>query len=162
MPGKVIGTALPFGFAGNVSRMSDNVIAPYKYDIAHANDGNINFGEPVVLDTVNGGVRKLAAGDAATAIIGLAVRRLGQPKTDSNNGWYYEPGETVDVLLRGSMSVELDAVTGLAVRGQVYATAAGKLTSVSTDNLAVPNCVFASGAADANNVAEVTITARSI
>lgn len=164
MPGKVIGTTLPLGFAGNVSRMSDNVIVPYKYDIAHASDGNIQFGEPVALDTTNGGIRKLTADDAnGNVIIGLAVRRLGQPKADNANGWYYEPGETVDVLVRGSMSVELHATTGIALGGQVYAIpSTQKLTSVSTSNLAVPNCIFGTGVAGTDKIAEVTITKRSV
>ena len=166
MPGKVIGTSIPYGFAGNVSRMSDNVIAPYKYDIAHANDGNIAYGEPVALDTTNGGIRKLdSTADATNAnVIGFAVRRLGQPKTDYPNGWYYEPGETVDVLLRGSVSVELEDATGIAVRGSVYADpATGKLyAATATGYITVPNAVFSSGKADANKVAEVTIVERVI
>lgn len=165
MPGKVIGTTLPFGFAGNVSRMSDCVIAPYKYDIAHENDGHIAYGEPVAFDATNGGVRKLTAADAnADVIIGFAVRRLGQPRTDYADGWYYEAGDTVDVLLRGSMSIALENATGIAPRGAVYVDpATGKLYAASdTGRLAVANAKFAAGVADDNKVAEITLTERVI
>ena len=44
--------------------------------------------------------------------------------------------------------------------GRVAAT--GELTSVATNNLAVPNTKFATGKYDSNNIAEVTILARSM
>ena len=164
MAGKVIGKTLPLGFAGNVSRMSDCVIAPYKYDISHDQDGHIVYGEPVAYDTTAGGVRKLTASDQATAIIGFAVRRLGQPRTDYADGWYYEAGDTVDVLLRGSMSVALEDATGIAPLGAVYVDpATGKLyAATATGRLAVPNAKFGTGAADTNKVAEITVVERVI
>lgn len=165
MPGHVIGKTLPFGYAGNVSRMSDCVIAPYKYDIAHEADGNIVFGEPVAIDTTNGGIRKLTADDASNSvIIGIAVRNIGQPKADNPNGWYYAPGETVDVLLRGSMSVVLENTTGIAPMGAVYvAPATGKLyAATDTGRLALPNAKFSTGVADGNKVAEITLYERVI
>lgn len=159
MAGKAYGKSLPFGFRGAVSRQPDTLIQPY----TNVGDTNIEFGAPVVYDATNGGVRALASTDAATDIIGLAVRRVGQPYVDSPQGWYYKKGDTVDVLVRGSMTVELKAVTGIAARGQVYAVpATGELTSVSTNNLAVPNAKFATGKYDSNNIAEVTILARSM
>ena len=163
MPGHVIGKTIPFGYAGNVSRMSDCVIAPYKYDASLS--GNIAYGEPVAFDTTTGGVRKLAATDEnANVIIGFAVRRLGQPKTDYANGWYYEPGDTVDVLLRGSMSVALENDTGIAPRGAVYVDpATGKLYgATSSGYLAIPNAKFSAGVADTNKVAEITVLERVI
>ena len=165
MPGHVIGTSIPYGFAGNVSRMSDCVIAPYKYDIAHASDGNIAFGEPVAFDSTNGGVRKLTVSDdSADVIIGFAVRRMGQPKADSADGWYYAPGETVDVLLRGSMSIALENDTGIAARGSVYVDPATQklYAATGTGRLAIANAKFGAGAADSNKVAEITLLERVI
>ena len=159
MAGKAYGKTLPFGFRGAVSRQPDTMIQAY------TNTGNdaIEFGAPVVFDGTTGGVRKIASGDAATAIIGFAVRRMGQPYADDPKGYYYKKGDTVDVLVRGSMTVELKATTGIAARGQVYADPSdGELTSVSTNNLAVPNAVFATGNFDSNKIAEITILARSM
>ena len=159
MAGKAYGKTLPFGFRGAVSRQPDTLIQSY----TNTGDDNIEFGAPVVFDGSTGGVRKVASGDANTAIIGLAVRRMGQPYADDPKGYYYKKGDTVDVLVRGSMTVELKATTGIAARGQVYADPTdGELTSVSTNNLAVPNTKFATGNFDSNKVAEITILARSI
>lgn len=159
MAGKAYGKSLPFGFRGAVSRQPDTLIQPY----TNVGDANIQFGAPVVYDATNGGVRALASTDAATDIIGLAVRRVGQPYSDDAQGWYYKKGDTVDVLVRGSMTVELKATTSITARGQVYVDPSdGELTSVSTNNLAVPNTRFATGKYDSNNIAEVTILARSM
>ncbi len=170
MPGKVIGEFLNCGYAGTPSRMSDCVIAPYAY--AAANTGNIAYGEPVAYDAANNGVRKLTSTDTAAAIVGFAVRKIGQPKSDDNEGWYYAPGEVVDVLLRGSMSVSVLSGTYTA-RGQVYACngkyaarAAGSITgtndTTNNDTLAVPGAVFTTGYVDDNGVAEITLTSRIV
>ena len=169
MPGKVIGNSLPIGFAGNPSRMSDCVIAPYMY--AATNSGNIQFGEPVAFDSVNGGVRKIASGDTADAIIGIAVRRMGQPKSDDANGWYYQPGEEVDVLIRGSIVVPVLNATSIAARGGVYVCKgtgdnrpAGSIVCASGDDtITMSNAKFSTGKIDAGDmVAEITLTERVI
>ena len=172
MPGKVIGEKLNYGYAGTPSRMPDCIIVPYKFDIAHAGS-KINFGEPVAFDATNGGVRPLTSSDTATAVIGFAVRRISQPKSDDANGWYYAPGEVVDVLVRGSMSVKLVDTESLAARGQVYVTngkyasrAAGgvmaKNDSTNGDTLAVPGAIFSHGQVDGDNVTEITLTQRIV
>lgn len=160
MSGKAYGKTLPYGFRGAVSRQPDTLIQSY------TNVGNtaIQFGAPVVFDATNKGVRALKSTDeTASDIIGIAVRRIGQPYADSEDGWYYKKGDVVDVLVRGSIAVELKATTGIAPRGQVYADPAdGELTSVSTDALAIPNAKFATGNYDSNNIAEITILERSM
>lgn len=160
MSGKAYGKTLPYGFRGAVSRQPDTLIQPY----TNVGDDAIQFGAPVVFDATNKGVRALKSTDAtASDIIGIAVRRIGQPYADDANGWYYKKGDVVDVLVRGSIAVELKATTGIAARGQVYVDPEdGELTSVSTDALAVPNAKFASGNYDSNNIAEITILERSM
>lgn len=163
MAGKVIGKKLPFGFRGNVTRTPDSIIAPY----ANVGAANIQFGEPVVYDPDKLGVRKAATGDTAEQVIGIAVRRIGQPYADNENGWYYAEGDTVDVLLRGSIAVEVADASGIAGRGKVYvrtgADNAGEIVCATVDGaIEVPNAVFATGECDASNIAEVTILARSI
>jgi len=169
MSGKAYGVSLPIGIRGTVTRVADEVIGPF----CHVGDDPIQYGAAVMYDATNKGVRKVLESDSAgTKIIGIAVRSIGQPKADNPNGYYYEKGETVDVLLRGSIAVELEEATGIAAMGQVYVNpTTGELTAKAdhtpqggskVDHLAVPNCVFATGAVDANNVAEVTITKRSI
>lgn len=173
MPGKVIGDKLPRGFAGNPSRMSDCVIAPYNYPATET--GNIQFGEPVVFDPTTKGIRKFASTDAAGAIIGIAVRRIGQPKSDDENGWYYKPGESVDVLLRGSITVPVLDATDIAARGGVYVctgTATGRpagaivckaATGTGADTVQIANAKFSNGEIDSTDmVAEITLFERVI
>lgn len=163
MAGKVIGKKLPFGFRGNVTRTPDSIIAPY----ANVGTANIQFGEPVVYDPDKLGVRKVADGDTAEQVAGIAVRRIGQPYADNDQGWYYAEGDTVDVLLRGSIAVEVADASGITSRGKVYvrtgAENAGEIVCTATEGaIEVPNAVFATGECDASNIAEVTILARSI
>lgn len=168
MPGKAIGTNLEIGYPGTPSRMQDCVIAPYKY--ASANTGNIGFGEPVVYDSTYSGVRKIKREDSTTDIIGIAVRRMGQPHSDSADGWYYAPGEVVDVMLRGSIVVPLKSTTSIAALGTVYVcngtgtNDAGDIVCASgADTVVVQNALFSTGVTNATEkVAEVTITKRSI
>lgn len=160
MAGKAYGKTLPFGFRGNVSRTPDTIIGAFN----NVGDDPIQYGAPVVYDATNKGVRAVKNTDNdANAIIGIAVRHIGQPKADSANGWYYAKGETVDVLLRGTICIETKAQTGIAARGQVYVDPSdGEFTSVSTSNLAMPNTVFATGEYDTNKIVEVTILKRSL
>lgn len=163
MAGKVIGKQLPFGFRGNVTRTPDTIIAPY----ANIGADNIQFGEPVAYDAAEKGVRKVTTGDTAENIIGIAVRRIGQPYADNEQGWYYAKGDTVDVLLRGSIAVEVADAAGIAGRSKVYVKTtgenAGTIVCAAADGaVEVPNAVFAIGECDASNIAEVTILTRSI
>lgn len=160
MSGKVIGKTLPLGYRGNVARTPDIIIGAFN----NVGTDNILYGSPVVYDATNKGVRAVKSTDStASELVGIAVRHIGQPKADSPSGWYYAPGETVDVLLRGTICIETKAQTGIAARGQVYVDPTdGEFTSVSTSNLAMPNTIFATGAYDANKVSEVTILSRSI
>lgn len=160
MAGKAIGVSLPLGYRGNVARTPDVIIGAFN----NVGDTNIPYGAPVVYDAASKGVRAVKSTDAdATKLVGIAVRHIGQPKADSPAGWYYAPGQTVDVMLRGTICIETKAQTGIAGKGQVYVDPAdGEFTSVSTNTLAMPNTVFATGVYDANKISEVTILSRSI
>lgn len=174
MAGKVIGKNLPYGFRGAVSRTPDTVITSFM----NTGSDPIQFGEPVVFDPTTGGVRKIASTDTTNAnIVGIAVRRIGQPYADSEKGWYYNEGDIVDVLVRGSICIELASTTGIAAKGGVYvynglkvstipSHAAGGIAaaadSTNNDTVQIPNAIFTIGKADANNIAEITILTRSI
>ena len=169
MSGKVIGKTLPFGYRGTPSRNPDTLIEPF----VNKGEESINYGDPVVYDPTLEGVRRLKAGDTATAIVGIAVRRVGQPYADSNNGYFYAAGDMVDVLIRGSITVEVEDKDNIAPRGAVYADpATGELssaashtdeeTSTTVNHLAVPNAIFTHGKVDSNLITEITILSRSI
>ena len=169
MAGKVIGKNLPFGYRGTPSRNPDTIIEPF----VNKGEDNIQYGDPVLYDPTANGVRRLKSDDSsASAIIGIAVRRVGQPYANNVQGYYYAPGDMVDVMTRGSIMVELEAHTGIAPRGAVYADpATGEISSLANhtpeggsqvSHLAIPNAIFATGKYDANEITEITILSRSI
>lgn len=167
MAGKAIGITLPYGYRGAVTRSPDTIIASY----VHAGDEAIQYGEPVVYDAASGGVRKLTTADTTgDNIIGIAVRRMGQPYADAPDGWYYRKGDSVDVLLRGSIAVELTDIAGIAARGKVYVAnganashAAGQILAASGEGaLAIPGAIFSTGKVDADKIAEITILERTM
>lgn len=164
MAGKVIGTSLNFGYPGNVSRVSDTVIM--SFPVGGADGTKIKYGAPVAYDPTTNKIVPVDSNTTAGQIIGFAVRHIGQPYEDSSDGWYYKPGDVADVLVRGSMVVEIGTSTGIAARGQVYVTKAGVVTSVAgsgdTAALAVSHAIFATGKVDANNTVEITLTERNI
>ena len=164
MAGKAIGKTLGFGYRGNVSRTPDTLIQAYQ----NVGTDPIQFGEPVVYDATNGGVRKITTTDTTNDnIIGIAVRRMGDPYADNAMGWYYKAGDTVDVLVRGSIVVETKSQTSIAAHGSVYvangnnSTTAGDIYCASGTGLVqVPNAIFTTGKYDANKCAEITILER--
>lgn len=168
MSGKVIGKTLDFGYRGTVARTPDVIIQSF----TNVGTDSILFGEPVVYDATNGGVRKIKSTDTDnTGIIGIAVRRMGQPYADNAQGWYYAAGDVVDVLVRGTICVELKDATSIAARGALYIAngAAGSLTpgdlyaATGTGHaITVPNTYFATGKVDGNKIAEVTILERKM
>ena len=169
MAGKVIGKTLPFGYRGNPSRNPDTIIEPF----VNKGTDNIQYGDPVLFDPATKGVRRLKSTDStASMIIGIAVRRVGQPYANNMEGYYYAPGDMVDVLTRGSIMVELGAHTGLAARGTVYADpATGEISTLANhtpeggsqvNHLAIPNAIFATGNYDGNEITEITILSRSV
>ena len=150
MSGFVIGKQLGKGFAGNVSRSQDTVIACFA-----AKGAEIPFGAPVILNA-DGTVSRYSKGDSAAKVIGFAVREVKQAK---------------DVLLRGSVCVKVAAGTA-APGGAVYLrtgtgtghTAGDLVASASTtsgETAQLSHVVFAS-AADSDGIAEATVITRAI
>lgn len=170
MSGKAIGIRLPLGYRGNVSRTPDTIISPF----TNKGEDNIPYGAPVVFDKETKGVRALKSGDAAATapIVGIAVRHIGQPYSDSPEGYYYAPGDVVDVLVRGSIVVELSDTEEIAAQGKLFACDGshedhqpGDFVCKAGDNsdtIEVPGAIIATGVTDESNLAEITILTRSI
>ena len=164
MAGKAIGKSLNIGYRGTVSRTPDTIIQAYQ----NVGSANIQFGDVVVYDATNKGVRAITTTDTDnTNIIGIAVRRVGDPYTDASNGWYYKQYDVVDVLVRGSIVIELKDVTSIAAHGSVYvangnnSTTAGDYYCASgSGKVQVPNAVFTNGNYDGNKCAEISILER--
>lgn len=158
MSGKAIGKNLGFGYPGNVARSIDTVIAAYPTP-----DDKIPFGTPVILNADNS---VSAVNETNTEpIIGIAVRRIMQPKEDREDGWYYEQGDSVDVLTRGTISVAVEAGLTITPMDPAYVNLeTGEITNETdtTGYVPVPNARFTTGRVDADNITELLITQRSV
>ena len=160
MAGKAIGKTMPLGYRGNVSRTPDIVIESFR----NVGTANIEYGSPVYFAA--DGVKAIDASATAAKVIGIAVRHMGQPYSDSNDGWHYAANDSVDVLVRGSVIVELGDTSTPTAHGQVYVTNAGVITATASNNLAIPHAIFSTGKVeavdDSHKLVEVTILERSI
>lgn len=167
MPGTAIGTSLGLGFAGSMSRQEDNVV---RNRISGESSANIVFGAPVILASDNT-FKNWASDSTAAVFAGIALSNVKTNQTYSytnNTSGYYAPGQPVDVLERGSVTVFCKVGTPTA-GGAVYirtVAASGKLvgdieaTADSTNNVLITNAKWTTGKMDSNKLAEVTILSR--
>ena len=161
MSGKVIGLSLDYGYAGSVSRSADLVAAAYC-----ARGGPIYFGAPVVLN--DDGTVSAVSEECAAPVIGLAMRRVMQPKANYENGWFFQDGDALDVMLRGAMTVEVRPGSSMKPLQKAYVEKSTGLLladpedAESSDDVAeFPNAVFPTGLQDGNGMVELLITTRS-
>ncbi len=156
MPGKVMGTAVPVGFAGNVTRTAGFVMTrPAAAAIA--------FGAPVVLQSDNT-VRPFGASHAASDFLGVAVRTV----KEAADGEGYAEGDAADVLEKGCVAVRCMKGTPTA-GGAVYirttanssypdAPVGGFEAEADTGKTAaLTGAVWTTGHMDGRRIAELTI-----
>ena len=168
MPGKAIGKRLNFGFVGTVSRNPDNIIAARRLN---ADSPTVIFGQAVALNTDNS--IALISADNADNFIGFAVRAVKQTTDYMSSQGFYNPGDTVDVLTRGNMTVSCNNGTPTAggdvhlrvavnaaipngVVGEVEAAADG------TNTVLLDNVKFTTDQIDGNNITEIAVLTRKI
>lgn len=168
MPGSVVGKSLNLGYPGNVSRSIDAVIDGRVVKPTDTN--NINFGDPVVLNSDNT-YSKFGATGTAAAFAGIAVREVKQSTDYLNPQGFYAPGQPCDVLSRGSATVTCNVGTPTA-GGDVYVriTANGTIpagivggfeaAADGANTIKLTNAKWTTGKMDANRTAEVTILSR--
>jgi hypothetical protein len=170
MTGTAIGKVMNLGYPGNISRGVDSIIE--NHFLKSTDTANINFGDPVVLNSDNTVSAFGATGTAAT-FLGIAVREVKQNTDYFNAQGYYTPGQPTDVAVRGSLTVKVNVGTPTA-NGNVYvriATNAAIPNGVvggfeaaadGTNTVLLTNVKFKTGKLDANKVAEVTILSRNM
>lgn len=136
-----IGTTMPIGFAGTISRaFFDNTIE------AKVNGGVKGYGVPVKQNTTTGKVEPCTA--TSDVVYGFSVRE-------------YVQGSVADAILTQTVSVMrrgyfVAKVSGTpAIGGKVYLDSNGGLTANATDGeeeptsfTAIPNAVFVGTATD--------------
>ena len=157
--GKVLSSFLN-GSSGAVSRSVDDIVIALPNREASS---SIAFGAPVFLSSDKTGAVNVTADSESTDFIGFAVRSASKtPDTYGSNAGSYAPGEMMDILTRGTVVAKVDAQGAPAKGTAVHVIpATGRLTGVSTDNIALPNCYFR-GPMDRMACAEVVLTKRNI
>ena len=118
-----------------------------KYDVGPAvleGATAIYPGDVVMFGTASGAYKAASSLSAMSDIAGIAVAtnvKVPAQYPAPAGPVAFQPGEAFGLMVRGFIAVALDtnAVLANAVEGAtVYCTAAGKLTTVSTDNIATP------------------------
>ncbi len=154
------------GYPGAVSRSKDDVIVSLK----NAGNSPIQFGAPVFLynSVTPGGVRGFISGTTTDAdFVGFAVRvpdKTSETWGNGTNAGQWNPGDPVDVLVRGSMAVACG--TSSAKMGQqVYVRKddAVLVTSAGAEGTTVilPDTYIREPRDSAGNV-EIVITKRHL
>lgn len=176
MSGKAIGIELNLGYPGNVARSIDALITPRSIKSTITNDketeADIEFGEPVILNSDNTYSRFGASGTAIT-FAGIAVREVKQSVDYFNAEGAYKPGEVCDVLNRGTITVKCNNGTPTA-GGKVYVRIKAnaeipsgvvgqfEADADSTNTVEITNARWSTGKKDSNGIAEVTVLTRLI
>ena len=184
MPGKVIGVSMNVGYPGSFARNSDCVIVSRLVKVVTGDTG-VHFGDPVILDitnTVQAVSDFIAAPTSgtflATLFLGVGVREVKTYQTYAANMpdvGLYAPGQSCDVLERGSVSVICSVGTPVA-GGAVYIRKAngsspsgfvlgGFEYRVDDDTgscILLTNAFWTTGLMDANKVCEMTIVERNL
>ena len=148
------------GFPGAVSRSIDNIIV----SLRNATSDPIPFGAPVFLASGGKACSGFVSGTStAEKFLGFAVRAADKtPLEYGSSRAAFEPGDPVDVLVRGSTVLHF---AGFAMPGSdVYIRVAdGELVTsagASGSTLQLPN-VTVRTTGDASNCAEVVVKTRN-
>ena len=151
------------GWPGAVSRSVDNVII----SIANGTSGNIPFGVPVFCASGSKACKPFDPSHASNFsmdnFLGITVRSGAKtPETFGSNEAVYHPGDPVEVLVRGSIVLEIEdgADPGASVYirksdGVIVAEAGSSGSTLALTNVRV------STASDDASRSEVTVLERN-
>ena len=158
MAGKVL-DAFTHGWPGTISRAVDDIVTAF----ANRHSAPLAFGVPVVRDASGSGVVPFTPTSTAADFVGFTVRSASKtPDTYGGDTGRINPGEMADVLVRGSMTVEVSAGAP-APGGKVYlvkTTGAVSAAADATNNVELANVRFRA-AQDASGRAEIVILTRN-
>ena len=157
--GKVIST-FSRGWAGAVSRSKDDVIISLK----NADSAPIPFGAPVFIRVNDqGGINFNAETTGYDTFVGFAVRVADKtPPTQQAFSGQYEPGDIVEVLTRGSITLPIATSYSRAGDKLYIRKADAKLTITPGSegtSIQIENAVLR-GTRDAAGFSEVTLLER--
>ena len=172
MPGTTIGKIMNFGYSGNISRMADAIVDNriLKSTLVSGVEQNasVTFGEPVILNSDNSYSRFGSTGTMAT-LAGIAVREVMQATTYANTVGAYTPGNAMDVLVRGTITVLCNVgiptaggnvYIRITANGAIPAGVVGQFEASAdgANTILITNMKWTTGQIDSNSIAEVTIT----
>ena len=168
MAGKAIGISLGYGYPGNYARTPDDVTVARKLKSSSA---AVPFGACVKLNGDNS-YELVGAGFTAADFGGTAVRVV---KNATNyfkqNIVEYQPGQVMDALTRGAVTVVCNVGTPTA-GGAVYVRIAANANIANgvvggfeaaadgNNTVLLPNVKWTTGAMDADRICEVTVLTR--
>ncbi len=161
MPGSVIGKKMSLGYVGKISRDGDALVA--NRVVSNDTDSKaINFGSPVFLNDDNT-VRNWKTGDTVSKFAGIAVATVIQATDYTKQESSYQPAKACDILVRGSIIVELGAGTPKAGGAVYYNPTTNKFdaTETSGTTIAIP-ASFTTGYLDGKGSVEITILKRNL
>ena len=149
------------GFTGAVSRSIDNIIISMK----NASDRSVPFGAPVFLKPGENACRVFSAETATAAtFLGFAARAaVKAPDVYGSDEAYYAVGDPVDVLVRGSVVLQLANTANPGAAVYIRKADGALVTDAGAEGttLALPN-VTVRTVADSGNRAEVVLSKRNV
>lgn len=158
MAGAVIGKRMNLGYIGKISRDADAIV------INRITDGEseaIDFGSAVFLTETNT-VRNAATEDTVGQFVGVAVATVVQATEYTQQASAYLPNKACDILVRGSIIVELGTGTPVA-GGQVYFNKETGAFDAQTSASAIQiPASFTTGYVDGKGGVEITILKRNL
>lgn len=159
--GKVLST-FGNGFVGSVSKSIDNVIIP----MANTGENAIDFGMPVAFDEDKIGAVLFDATEMTAAdFIGVTVRNPSKtPSEYGSSTGKYEPGDIMDVLVRGHIVVKVVSANPAPTPGDAVAVlkSGGRFTAGSeTTKLPLTNARY-STTPDSSGLAEIVLDKRNL
>lgn len=168
MPGTVIGKALNLGYIGKISRDGDAIVTNR---IVSGESEAIDFGAAVFLNddntvrnvTVTGDVGEETSTDTVDKFVGIAVAEVVQATEYTQQASAYLKNKGCDILVRGSIIVEMGTGTPKAGGKVFFNFATGKFdaTDPSTKGFAIP-ARFTTGYVDGKGGVEITILERNL
>lgn len=139
-----IGTSMPRGYAGDITRG----LFDYTTEVKE-NDATTPVSAAGIAVSLTAAGKATPATDSAK-VYGIAVRDYRQVGPD---GKPWPADDFVLILRRGYVAVAAEGTP--AIGGAVYLASGGKFTATKETNaVAIPNCVFM-GAKDAEGLAEI-------
>jgi hypothetical protein len=184
MPADVIQvTGLNVGPIGKISQTDFPIITPRQ--VNSADTLNVNFGDPVVLNTNNtysSVAQYIADAKTLTSSTPLAVA-VADVKTNSYyplaggqsmGAGYYSPGNLMDALVRGTINVNVRVGTPAGSQAPVYVRVATNVAipagvvggfeaaADGTNTVLITNMVFKTGSVGPDGSAQIVLLERTM